>query len=88
MQEMRPGKPVGKAAPIRLFLAERDAEATSAGSAFGQHQLRLVKDNGFISVDEHAILEVPANGLGEHDFLQITAAANEIIHALTVGPAE
>lgn len=64
MQEMRPGKRGGEAAPIQVFwrsgMLKRCVRAHPSGSAL----LRLVKDNGFVAVNEHSIFEMPADRLG------------------------
>ncbi len=44
-----------------------------------------IKHHGLVAVDDDAIFEVPADGLGEDDFLEVAAEALEVFHVVTVG---
>ena len=36
----------------------------------------LIKNNRFVSVDKNPVFQVPANGIGQHQFLQVPAITN------------
>ncbi len=47
----------------------------------------LVEDDGFVVVDEDAVFEVPADGLGEDGFFEVAAFAGEVGNGVAVADA-
>lgn len=45
------------------------------------------EDDGLVIVGEDLALDVPADGAGEHDFFEVAALADEVLHGLFVGDA-
>ena len=50
-------------------------------------EARSVEDHRFVAVDEDAVVEVPADGLGADGFFEVAAAADDVLDVVTVGNA-
>ena len=48
----------------------------------------FLKDNSLIAVKKNPVFDVPANGTGEHDFLEVAAFADEVFDSVAVGDAD
>ena len=51
----------------------------------GEKEGPSVEDDGSVFIGQQAMVKVPIDGAGEHDFFEIAAEADEIVHALAVG---
>ena len=47
----------------------------------------LVENDGFITVEQDAIFDVPADRPGEHNFLQVSTFLKQIIDGISMGDA-
>ena len=45
---------------------------------------RLVEDHGLVAVHEDSVLQMPAHGSRQHNFLEVSPFAHEILHRVSV----
>src|ERR1035441_8848978 len=46
-----------------------------------------VEDDGLPSIQQHAIVEMPAHGAGEHNLLQVASLLHQVMHGVAVRDA-
>jgi hypothetical protein len=49
---------------------------------------KALENHRFIAVEKNAVFDVPADGAGEHDFLEVASLADEVFDCVAVGDAD